>query len=339
MSCLDVTVSKFNSVLNTDSTINVNLLDYLHDDSHKDEILTLRTLRGEALKESKKKLHGITPSGLFHRRSESGLVEHSGLIQFDVDGKDNPYSMESLKHVIKQAPNVAYLGFSASGNGLWGIIPIQYPEHHKAHFRAIYQAFEKKGVIIDKAPSNVSSFRFSSFDSEPYFNHHAEVYTYRIADDKPQKIGRDNRTKVEELISKIQVNRIDITDGYENWLKIGFALAEEFGESGRAYFHRVSQWNEEYNSKGCDSQFNNCLRSNKKGISIASFFHECKQYGVTLNSMDKVHDYQIDSPLEAKYERATYGHNPFTAEIFNERGYPKDWDFISDDGEHFLYPL
>lgn len=330
MSVLNIDISKFDNVMNIDSPINFNLLQWLSDDSNKDEILKIRTLSGEAYKAHKKKLSGITPSGIFNRRCEAGLIEHSGLIQFDIDAKDNPGNMGELKKKIKLIPYVAYLSFSTSGKGLWGIIPIKYPDQHKAHFRAIEKAFNKAGITIDRAPSNVASFRFKSYDAEAYFNHNSETFPYLAEEQKKQSSGKDNRTKVEELITKIQHNHIDITDGYETWLKIGFALAEEFRESGRIYFHQVSQWHPEYDTQECDKQFTNCLKSNRNGISIASFFHVCKQYGITLDLVNTYHEGIRDKTAHKEYESqssAPYGRNPYSGEIFDKRGYPKDWDF------------
>lgn len=309
--------------------MNVNLLDWLKED-RKNIIQQLRCLSGEAYKAKKRTLAGITPSGTFSKRSESGLIEHSGLIQFDIDSHDNPVNMEELKQKIKIIPFVAYLSYSTSGNGLWGLIPIQHKDRHKAHFRAIQKAFSNAGVTIDPAPSNVASFRFISYDPDPYFNNDAEVFTYTIDKKIKRPTGRDNRQKVEELINKIQANHTDITDGYDNWLKVGFALSEEFGESGRSMFHRVSQWHPDYNSNECDNQFDNCLKSNRQGISIASFFHLCKVHGIELNKSNAVHEYQKDRALQSKFEsqkNAPYGFNPYTGEIFDKRGYPADWDF------------
>nr|WP_280842365.1 PriCT-2 domain-containing protein [Rhodohalobacter sp. SW132] len=303
------------------------MIEWICDESNQSVIRELRTLSGDDYKSSKKQLPGITPSGAFNKRSESGLIKHSGLIQFDVDSKDNPVNMDELKYKIQHNPFVAYLSYSTSGNGLWGLIPVKHPERHKSHFRAIQQAFRNAGVSIDPAPSNVASFRFRSYDPDPYFNHNADVFHYLIDKIPASSNGRDNRTKVEQLISKIQANRIDITEGYEKWLKIGFALAEEFGESGRIYFHQLSQWHSEYDTAECDEQFDNCLNSNGQGITIASFFGICKDFGVTL---DTNHAYQKDRVLQGDTKSkvsAPYGMNPYTGEIFDERGYPADWDF------------
>ena len=55
--------------------------------------------------------------------------------------------------------------------------------------------------------------------------------------------SEDTRAKVERVISLIEQKGIDITNGYDNWLKVGFALTSEFQEAGRGIFHRVSRQN------------------------------------------------------------------------------------------------
>ena len=118
MSCLNVDISKFESVQDSNNPVNVNLIEWLCDESNQSVIRELRTLSGEAYKKYKKQLSGITPSGTFTKRCASGLIEHSGLIQFDVDGKDNPVNMDELKFKIQHIPYVACLSYSTSGNGL-----------------------------------------------------------------------------------------------------------------------------------------------------------------------------------------------------------------------------
>ena len=50
----------------------------------------------------------------------------------------------------------------------------------------------------------------------------------------------DTATRVEALIAALRAAGVDITADYNDWLKVGFALAGEFGEGGRGYFHDIS---------------------------------------------------------------------------------------------------
>ena len=52
--------------------------------------------------------------------------------------------------------------------------------------------------------------------------------------------------EVEAVISRLEEHRMDITQSYKEWINIGFALSEEFGENGRDLFHRVSAFHSKY---------------------------------------------------------------------------------------------
>ena len=64
----------------------------------------------------------------------------------------------------------------------------------------------------------------------------------------------DSNTRVETLIAQLQAAHADITADYNDWLKTGFALASEYGESGRNYFHAISALNPGYRQYECDKK-------------------------------------------------------------------------------------
>ena len=88
---------------------------------------------------------------------------------------------------------------------------------------------------------------------------------------------------IESYITAIEQSGTDITGNYATWRDLGFALAEEYGESGRDYFHRISKNYAGYDSKECDEQFNKCLNAKGHGISIATFYHHAHQVGIKLS--------------------------------------------------------
>lgn len=332
MSVLDVDVSYYESVRHTENPERIKLSDWLTDDLYKEILLDLRNLPESEYGKQKKLLPGITPSSTFSKRTESGLIDHSGLIQFDIDANDNPGDMNFLKEKIKLIPFVAYISYSTSGQGLWGLIPIEYPTKHQDHFKAIESSFKKQGINIDPAPSNVASFRFVSYDPEPYLNLDAKVYHYLISDESqkiypPQKFNASG-ARIKSLIDQIQLKRIDITTSYDNWIKIGFAIVDEYSEAGRDFFHAISQFHPGYDSEETDKQFTKCLESNGTGVTISTLFHICKNHGIRAKAnYTDAHD----KPLKSKFENqiiSPYGMNPYTGEIFDERGYPADWDDI-----------
>jgi hypothetical protein len=87
---------------------------------------------------------------------------------------------------------------------------------------------------------------------------------------------------VEVIIKRLEEAHIDITANYSDWRDIGFAFADEFGESGRDYFHRVSRYYSNYSHSVCDKQYNNCLKAKGHGVTIKTFFHLAQQAGISL---------------------------------------------------------
>ena len=88
--------------------------------------------------------------------------------------------------------------------------------------------------------------------------------------------------EVETVLQRIESHRLDLTCNYADWLKLGFAFADEFRETGRDYFHRVSKFFPGYNPAECDRQYDKCLKRAKSGVSIKSFFAAARDAGVDI---------------------------------------------------------
>ena len=131
----------------------------------------------------KGKLLAITPCSLqVGGRGEKFHQKHSGYLAFDIDGLAE--TMDKTFSKIVQIPYVAYCGKSASGNGLWGLIPIECPEFHNEYFEAMVQEFSSIGICLDPAPSSVASYRFLAYDPKAYFNDKAMVFEKRCGSKK-----------------------------------------------------------------------------------------------------------------------------------------------------------
>ena len=95
-------------------------------------------------------------------------------------------------------------------------------------------------------------------------------------------IPSDTSTRVESLIQLLKANHADITSGYTEWLKVGFALASEFGEAGRRYFHDISSLYTGYDATECDKKYDECLKSDNGRTNISTLFYLAEQQGVKL---------------------------------------------------------
>ena len=236
-------------------------------------------------------LPAFTPSGVFkeNNRTDAGLVKHSGYMCIDIDADDNPTIKDWQRVVFElgKLPQIAFAGLSASGNGLFALIPIQYPHKHKLHFKAFQQSFSKRGLLIDPKCGNLSRLRFYSYNEHYYINKNAEPYIHLYKDpvalkhtpvrysDTLQCADND----VDALVREIAARGIDIVPDYNTWFNVGSALCNV--PNGRQLFHTISQVAaSKYNYKACNKQFDSLKPG--KGITISTLFHIAKQYGIVL---------------------------------------------------------
>jgi len=120
----------------------------------------------------------------------------------------------------------------------------------------------------------------------------------------PKKPINNNPTTVvandiETYINALEQSGIDITDTYEKWRDIGFAISEEYGEAGRDYYHRISRNYSGYDQKECEEQYNKCLQAKGHGISIATLYHHLHQVGIKPKQQQQVVE-MLQQPEEVK---------------------------------------
>jgi len=94
--------------------------------------------------------------------------------------------------------------------------------------------------------------------------------------------GSPAGSDIETITQRIESSGADIAPNYAEWRDLGFALADELGESGRSYYHRLSRFYQDYNSLEADKQFDACLKAHGHGVSIKTFYHLAKSAGVNV---------------------------------------------------------
>ena len=284
-------ISVYNGVTDNTGT-RMPLGTFLFCKEYKDDILRLRAVFDKEKRNAlKRSLPQATISGVFSpTRAKNNLSQHSGLICVDIDAKDNPdiLDWETLKQDLSVLPQIAYCALSVSGKGLFVIIPLRYPQKHLLQFRQLQMDFRKMGIMIDSACSDITRLRCLSYDEHPIINENATLYEGVYVEKPKHKSfptcfiyeGENTSAEVAVCCRKIQQCGIDITASYDDWLKVGCALAT-LGENGRSLFHICSQQNAKYNAAKTDKMFTDLLRRNYQQVNIGTFFWMCKQYGIT----------------------------------------------------------
>ena len=171
------------------------------------------------------------------------------------------------------------------------IFRISNPELHRQHFEALAEFISRKfDLQVDRNVKSPVSLRVVSYDDKPYYNSQPIPFTYvmnteRLSGNVINTVSQRNKIleRVIKAVRFIQAKRIDITNQYKDWFRIGCALACEFGEEGRHWFHLISRVCDKYNEGDCDIQYSNCLKYRKdNGITIGTFFFICKSFKIEV---------------------------------------------------------
>ena len=117
-----------------------------------------------------------------------------------------------------------------------------------------------------------------------------------------KSLSSDN--DLETITKKIETAATDLAPNYPDRRDVGFALADALGESGRAYYHRISRFYPKYNQSETDKQFSNCLKARGHGVTIKTLYHLAKSAGIDVsiktvpltNSLKSSHSFPEKSP-------------------------------------------
>lgn len=262
--------------------------------SYQPRTSELRSLpTDEAKKYKVQRLDYVTFCGIFEKRQNDAIVKGSGLFCMDFDHVGDVATLKS--RLVADKHFAARLCFvSPSGDGIKFVIEIDEEHTLLQWFTALYNYFlATYGLKIDKACKDVSRACFLCHDAEVWYDETCkpslpfDVDEWAVGERKIADVRRDDVTideRVEKVVRLCEDNGIDIAPSYEEWVTLGFALAE-FGEGGRQYYHRLSRLHSEYDQQKTDSQYTHCLQHNGAGVTIASLFHLAKQYGVAIPAM------------------------------------------------------
>ncbi len=109
---------------------------------------------------------------------------------------------------------------------------------------------------------------------------------------------------IEQITQRIESTAIDIAPNYADWRDLGFALADETGEHGRGYYHRLSRFYPDYSASETDKQYNACLNAHGHGITIKTLFHLAKQAGVSISDGASSHKSDASNVIKKKSDNA-----------------------------------
>ena len=239
-------------------------------------------------------LNFVTFSGIFTQRKVANLVRHSNLLCFDYDHICN---IEQLRHIRQQliadsALDVQLLFRSPSGDGLKVVVRSdtyhegmslqQILSNHASEYQRISHYIWQKYRLQSDKTSDIARACFLCHDPEAYIKLPLVVSTVnrQLSTDSSGLNSRDtacrvrsNEATIEQMIQRIEAQQRDVTANYHDWFRIGMALANEFGEAGRTFYHRISCYYPRYTYAETNQQYDRCLRYNNYRIGFGTLIY------------------------------------------------------------------
>lgn len=280
-------------------------------DKYKERTEQLRSIQDKtaARKFKATKFDYVTFSGTFSTRSDSKLINYSGLIVLDFDHLKNVDETATLL-LADEFLSTLLLFRSPSGDGLKWVISSDYvieqtaqggdfTEHHTTYFSALANYCRTTyGLEIDASGKDISRACFIPHDAQAILLEARETKKFDVAHWAAQTIKKtvkipkntkpvpkpgtiDGESNFEKVLALIEQQGVDIAPEYNDWLAVGFALADEFGAGGETYFHRICRLHSEYNESACSKQYGECLKR-AKGGTFGAFFSLAKAAGIDI---------------------------------------------------------
>ena len=245
-----------------------DLIDGIRGEKFAEPVAKIRALIAAGDKKAadvlKKKLPAVSISGCVDGRrryaAQEGRFTHSGLLQIDLDAKDNiGWSVDEMREALQADPRMVAVFISASGEGVKGIARIaQDVGKHKAAFLAAEAHFKSLKLTIDPACKDPVRLCFVSHDPLAWLRmdtdeqfEPVELAVVEEPDDDtddeepPPRAPRHRISPTGKLILRESSGGLDMTPAlvadmlrvipprppYDEWLKIASAVWDALGEA------------------------------------------------------------------------------------------------------------
>ena len=236
-------VTIFQSIKDTSAPFyrNVGLIiDRIRSGSSKELVNRIRAeKRKQERNDLKKLLPAICFSGIFNKRTDASLVQHSGLICLDFDGYQKSKDLLQDKENLSKNKYVYSVFTSPSGNGLKVLVKIPADQdNHINYFNSLEKHFNSP--YFDKTSKNVSRVCYESYDPLIFVNENSSLWNvtedpeYTEVSkfkDKPT-IPITDENKVIEILVKWWTKKYPMIEGQRNHNVYILAMAfNDFGIS------------------------------------------------------------------------------------------------------------
>ena len=109
--------------------------------------------------------------------------------------------------------------------------------------------------------------------------------------------GDDELGKAQAVCDELMLRGANIAESYDDYLRLGFSLAEGLGSDGHDIYHALCSQSGKYHPDECEQKWQECLSKKNGCITIATFYKMAQDAGVDLKEVFNRHS----SELSGKY--------------------------------------
>jgi len=235
------TVTIFKNIKETDAPFHrevEHILERIKNGTSKDLVKRIRTEQKKSERnELKKLLPAICFSGIFTKRNDNSIQQHSGLICLDFDGYEKNRELLQDKENITKSPYTYSVFISPSGMGLKVLVKIpQDVDNHVNYFNSLEKHYNNPK--FDVTCKNVSRVCYESYDPLIYINENSSVWDKieeRTYQEKHQyrdapTIPITDENKIVEILIKWWTKKYPMDEGQRN--NNCYILAAAFNDFG-----------------------------------------------------------------------------------------------------------
>jgi len=236
---MDITIFKDIKQTSQPFYRNINLILTRIQDGASKELV--KKIRAEKDKENrnilKQKLPAICFSGVFSKRADSALKEHSGFICLDFDGYKSNRDLLQEKERLSKDKFIYSVFISPSGNGLKALVKIPpIVDNHKSYFISLQNYYDS--VYFDKTCKNVSRVCYESYDPLIHINAQSSLWD-KIVEQEYTEVNKHSdiptipvtdENKIVDILIKWWTKKFPMNEGERN--NNAYVLAAAFNDFG-----------------------------------------------------------------------------------------------------------
>ena len=97
----------------------------------------------------------------------------------------------------------------------------------------------------------------------------------------------DELAKAQAVVDELIRMGANIAESYDDYLHLGFALAEGLGTQGHDLYHRLCSQSSKYHEQDCEKKWEECLSKQDGRVTIKTFYKMAQDAGVDLSEIGR----------------------------------------------------